>query len=419
MFGIKTFIKKTFLTFDIIFSNSKLKKIPRKPSSRIYLHFILSLVLSELKQRKKWPSLNNLFCYPHPLAVKTWSSLLPFNPNNLGNWSIQGKKPTRPTAYFEKDVIEMTIDLLRGNKKNFEGYITSGGTEGNIYSAWLGRKYLETKMQEGYICLVRNDLTHYSIRKATDIIGVKDVITPVNELCWNTDIPSLEKTILNEHAKGARGFLIPITLGYTVGGTNDDIKQTLLKVQKLKKQLKGSHFFLWVDAALSGLVLPFTEKKFKPLTHNLVQTILIDYHKFGTAPYPSGIVLYSKHLRNLIEQPIPYLTEKDNTLLGSRTGIPAVVVWTILHALGKTGFTKMIKDCIIKKENFLEEIKVQFPETRIINYPNSVQAALIVQQPLPEKFERKYGLHLLNYSILFEDGRKILKVYKLFFLPKF
>ena len=112
-------------------------------------------------------------------------------------------------------------------------------------------------------------------------------------------------------------------------------------VEKIRKSLKVE-FFLWIDAAFNGLVEPFLNSNFTPFKNAQIQTFSTDFHKYGFVPMPSGLILYRKSLRKLIERPIDYLKEKDNTLLGSRSGISPVGCWNVINALGKVGFKKII-----------------------------------------------------------------------------
>lgn len=419
MFGIKTSLKNKLYNLEFILSNKDAIKFPTNPISVLKIKWFLYLIKKELQNLKKWRSLSDLFCYPNPIAISVWRKLLPYNPNHLGRWINRDIPPYKITGKIEKDLIYKMIDLYHADENKIEGYITSGATEGNIFSAWLGRKKLEQHMSIEQIILIRTDLTHYSIRKAADIVGIRDIVIPVNEDNWNMSITELEKSISKLWKKGIRGFLIPLTLGYTVGGTDDDTEEIIPLTRKLKDKFKNIYFFFWIDAALNGLTLPFIEKNFRPFNDEEIQSFVVDFHKFAGVPYPSGIILYRKDLRSLIEHSIPYLTETDNTLLGSRTGIAAVSTWITIQSLGKTGLREVLRACLERKKTVLNYIEDHYPEIKIISEKNSIQAALIVKKPLPESFSLKYGLQMIHYKIKFKRQSKLLKIYKLFFMPEY
>ncbi|MDP2649453.1 MAG: pyridoxal-dependent decarboxylase [bacterium] len=379
----------------------------------------LNNISDQLKKRGMLNLVGELYNLPSQNAVEIWKQFLPQNPNHLGNWSKTRRKKLFATFQLEKEVILQMTSLLKASSNDIEGYMVSGATEGNIFSAWMGRKYLEKFVEKDKICLVKNDLTHYSVKKAADIIGINDFNTPIDNNKWNTDLISLEKTIESLYKQGYRGFLIPLTFGYTVGGSNDDYKATCLLLEKFKRERKDLHFFVWIDAALSGLIMPFMSNNFEPFNNKQIQTFILDFHKFAGIPYPAGLILYRKNLRKLIEKNIPYLKEKDSTLLGSRTGISAVCVWATIQLFGKEGFKRLINNCLKRKEEFLTKVKREYSYVKIISEKNSVQAAIIVKKPLPKDFCQKYGLSLIRYQLSFKDNKQAIKLYKLFFLPKF
>jgi glutamate/tyrosine decarboxylase-like PLP-dependent enzyme len=318
----------------------------------------------------------------NPVAVWAYQYFLEKNPNHLGNWSTKDSKPFG-TQKLERSVIHTMVDLYHGGKKHLEGYITNGGTEGNLYSMWVGKKYLLRHLKKEKLCLLCTDLSHYSIRKNADIMGMDQYITPLHQTAWNMDIQGLYQTIKMLHKKGYRGFCIPLTLGYTQTGTSDDISSITLVIQKLKTQYHDIHFFLWIDAALSGLILPFIQD-FQPFSNPLIQTIVVDYHKLGGVPYPAGIVLYRSHLRHAIQQTIPYLPELDTTLLGSRSGAPAAAIWTTIHTLGKQKMTALIQKQFTVKNYFMNQIRLICPDITLITDTLSLTCAFI----LPKKTEQ-------------------------------
>jgi tyrosine decarboxylase/aspartate 1-decarboxylase len=387
---------------------SSVDKFSEKGKSPLTLRPIIASIINQYSERKV-DGVGDLYNLPNKMAVSVWQKLLPFNPGYLG---LLGASET------EKNVIKAVIDLYHESPKKINGYITSGATEGNIYSCWLGRKYLEKYVKKEEICLLRTDLTHFSIHKGGDIIGVQDYIVGLNGKNWNMDINSLSVTIEDLYKKGYRGFIIPFTLGYTVGGTNDDFTEIAKYLTKIKKKF-NIYFFTWIDAALSGLTYPFLTKNFNPFKNKIIKTIVVDFHKFAGVPFPAGVILYRREMETLIRKKIPYLKEKDDTLLGSRTGIPAVAIWVTIQSFGKVGFKKIIFDCLKRKNQFINMIKSQFPDVIIKTDSQSVHLAVIVRSALPKQFCEKYGLSLIKYKIKFKEKTNVLTIYKLFFLPKF
>lgn len=388
------------------------------PKSRIYKR--LQNIKNILEHRNIKESLGWLYTLPSPFAVHTYAYFLQQNHNHSGTWSSSKIKPYA-TQQLEREVIHKMADLYHVSSSSLDGYITSGGTEANLFSGWIGRKYLEQHVAVGKICIVCTSLTHYSMSKIADILGVPFFITPLSSKDWNISQPGLRYTTETLMKKGFRGFILPLTVGYTSTGTADDLYATSLTVNEIEKETKA-HFFVWIDAALSGLVIPFVDPDFKPFANSHIQTIVTDFHKFGLVPYPGGIVLYRNDLRKLIEKPIPYLPISDTTLLGSRPGSPAVSIWSMIHVLGKSGYKDLVEEQLALKSMFITKLQAILPTAEIItNYP-SVSCGVIFrsfkQCKLPLALERRYGLFAKPTVISMENLKKRnVTIYKFFFLP--
>lgn len=395
---------------------------PDKGSSSLAVKFRLWQVKRQLRKRDIAHNLGWLYTLPHPVAVNAYKYFLDQNPNHLGNWTTKESRPFA-TQELEREVIWKMIDLYHADKNKIEGYITSGGTESNIFSTWVGKKYLEQYTEKSKICLIKTSLTHYSIRKSADIAGIPDYLSPLNPKEWNLDQRGLAETVTKLYKEGYRGFLLPLTLGYTQTGTCDNIEETTKTVQRLQEEMKDVHFFLWIDAALNGLITPFIDQAFAPFASLLIQTFVVDFHKFGLVPCPAGIVLYRKNLRKLIEWPIDYLPERDSTVLGSRPGAPAASIWSAIRYFGKSGYVHIVKEQIENKELFIRETKRLLPKTQVITHNQSISCGAIFHSfpnnRLPKPIEQAYGLYSKQTRLLFsnKDWQIPLTIYKFFFLP--
>lgn len=422
MLGIKTYFKKKIFYPQFLYPQVDPKKFPSRKTSSLRLKVRLFALRNKLREQKSWPGLGDLITYPESMTADVFKNLLPFNPNNLGNWSSREVEPNQETAVLEKELIWKMINLYHGEGNNLEGYVTSGGTEANIFSAWTGRKFLE---KEGYtknkICLIKTNLTHYSVEKAADIVNVPTFVTPLNRESWGMDSLVLRKTVEELLKKGYQGFLLPLTIGYTATGTADPYAEICRLVKVFEKDYKIK-FFVWIDAALNGLIEPFLNNKFSPFSSPLVQTFLVDFHKFGFVPLPAGIILYQKNLRKLIEKPIDYLTLKDNTVLGSRPGTAPVACWTAIHSLGKQGYKEIIEECLAVKTPFLKKIKKLLPLAEIVNHPKSLTLGIVFEDSqkrnLLEAIEKASGSSPAKIKILFSDGEEEKKIiFRFLFLP--
>jgi len=414
MFHIKTKIINKYHQYLKHLSN------PIKPLNWLENLILLNSFRQQLKAETNYHNLSlPIADQTNKYASLTTRLLANFMPNNLGNWSI--KKPYSLSTQLEKEVVEMVKNYYHADNKT-GGHFTSGSTEGNIYATWIGRNYLLKKLKlksTEKICLLQNDLAHYSISKAANLNNVVSQKIAINDQSWNIDLDFLVKTIKQLYQAGYRGFLLPLTIGYTVTGTEDEVMKICSIIKKFKAKHPAAEFFVWLDAAFSGMSKAFLSQNFAPFTNQAVQLITTDFHKLLAVPYSTGLVLYKKNLLNFIKSDIPYIDQLDTTLLGSRSGINVIATWMTLKNLNKKSMRNVFVQAIKKKKHFLNKISAEQLKIKIIDHPATVQACLICQDTKAIKLiKEKYDLSIINYKILFPSGWQSLKMVKLYFFPK-
>ncbi len=378
----------------------------------------LNQIADELKTTDADTKIGWLHARPHPIALDAYRRILPYNPNNIGNWSSQ-RGPAYTTQKLEREIVKTTIALHRGTNKTTGGYLTSGATEGILFSFWLGRKKLEEKRPKTSVCAIGTSLTHYSIKKASDIVGLSYVETPLDKTTWNMHPTGLLHTIRRLKHNGYRGFIVVLTLGYTQTGTSDDVP-TIQKA--IHSVLDDTSVFGIIDAASNGFFLPFIKKGVSPFQYTLIDTFVTDFHKHGLAPYPAGIVLYRRSLLPRIEKSVPYLTVSDATLLGSRPGVNAAAVWAIMQHLGKQGLRRLYRRQLLVKRYCISQLRRKVTTVSIITDATSLSCGIIIPSTVKHKalraFEEKYGLLGKPASVLFYPNEtKKIRVHTLFFMP--
>ena len=414
--GIKTFVYKKL--------NSKFEKFlkastfPKKNISFFQKKIIQFVILKKLNN-ENWDKQIQLPIsqFTHPLFIEILKKIIPYNPNNLGNWS--NEKPFNISGLMEKKIVQYMSNLLTNKKTELGGYITSGGTESNLFSMWLGKKYLKKYLKIEQLIVIHTGLTHYSISKSADITNLDIVETSLSSNNWGMSPIFLEKTVKKEYEKGKKGFLIPLTLGYTITGSDDPIKEIDETITKLKEKFPEIRFFCWIDAAFSGIIKPFVETNFHPFSYKNISTFLTDFHKFPAFPYPSGIILYKKNLIKNIQKKVSYIERDDTTILGSRSGTMSIAIWYCLKILNRNGFKKIIEKSLKEKNIFIKKITNQYPKIKIITQSNSVQAGIFSTSKDERSFLRNMGLKFTKQNIILDGKRNTVSVYKLYFLPFF
>jgi histidine decarboxylase len=190
------------------------------------------------------------------------------------------------------------------------GYITTCGTEGNLYGLLLGRE----TYPDG-ILYASND-SHYSIAKAARFFKIPHVVVnsqPNGEMDYVDFLSRLDSS---------RPAIINLNAGTTLKGAVDDLKQILEMLER--KGIKN--FYIHCDGALGGMLVPYLAPG--KINFNLpIHSLAISGHKFIGCPFPCGIVLTHKKLVDKLATNIEYIGSKDTTLGGSRNGHAPLFLW--------------------------------------------------------------------------------------------
>ena len=351
---------------------------------------------------------------PHPIAIEAIKKFLEINPNNIGTHTRVNPENLGVIARIEKEVILMLGELM--GSTDIDGYITQGGTEGNIMGLWVGRNMLRVhKNSERKICLLKTTLTHYSIDKAADILDIPEIIdVPLNK-DYGMDSQKLYEILENKSKEGFKEFLIALTLGYNTTGTIDPVDEIDAAVKKAEEKL-DIKTYIHLDAAIGGLVYPFASDKPLDFRYQSIQSISLDMHKTGFVPHTAGAFLCRKGLQQWVESPASYLRYmKDDTLSGSRPGTSAVAAWSTLKTLGKGGFTKIIREELVIKNYFLDLIY----KKKFAALPSTIHSlaipivAIDLQKELPNSMVKMYKIYPFKLKISGEE--KLL--YSIIFMP--
>lgn len=245
----------------------------------------------------------------------------PFVPSNLG----------QNTHELEKELVGIFCKLTRGPLASTWGYVTNGGTEGNMYGLFLARE----RFPEGIVYYSED--SHYSIAKILRVLKMRSLM--IRSLPdGRIDLDDLRETVHIERHKPA---IMVVNVGTTMKGAIDDmvgIRQVLMEVG-----ISQNH--LHVDAALSGMLLPFMDDA-PPWDFSAgADTLAISGHKMIGSPIPCGIALAKRELVDLVASGVEYIGSRDTTLSGSRNAITPLFLWYAFHTIGEKGFRQWVQKC--------------------------------------------------------------------------
>lgn len=254
--------------------------------------------------------------------------LYPFN--NLGS-PFGAIHNVLYTWSYEREVLSFVADLYQfPPEQDTHGYVTSGGTEGNLQGLLLGR----THYPEGRLYF--SSASHYSIPKIARLLRMPHHIIP-EQANGEMDYAALAAEIAL-HADQA--VILSLNIGTTMKGAIDDVTQVLAVLQ----QQQIENFYIHCDAALFGMMLPFLPNAPQlSFQQHHIHSLAISGHKFLGSPFPCGIVL-SRYETNVDH--IEYVKSLDTTILGSRNGHTPLILWYTLQTKGYEGLRQEAHTCI-------------------------------------------------------------------------
>ena len=294
-------------------------------------------------------------------------------------------------------------------KEDIDGYLCSGGTEANIMGLWILRNML---FNQGFdinnIHVVFSKLSHYSIVKASNLLYLKNTHSVNANHKFKIDFNELTKlcdTLLTDEKNRIILFL---NIGTTLAGTVDNV----IKINKWINEKYKNKIYIHLDAAFGGFILPFsnTEKKYFFENDNVL-TIGLDAHKTGQLPFSTGIFLCRKNLQQYIELSVDYIYgHSDDTLIGSRNGIFALLGKWYIHNIGEKGQKEFVDYCIQGRDKFVDAIKKEINDyIELYPYPKKINYISFAFKNLsPEQIEKCEKILMLRYFEI--NGIKIYKI---------
>ena len=100
--------------------------------------------------------------------------LMAFAANNVGD-PFSYSRYQANTHETEREVVRVVAELMRLPPDDAWGYVTSGGTEGNMYGIYMGRELL------GNPIAYFSEDTHYSVLKILHVLGIRNIMVRSQE----------------------------------------------------------------------------------------------------------------------------------------------------------------------------------------------------------------------------------------------
>ena len=304
-----------------------------------------------------------------------YTALLPFlkySPNNVGD-PFHDSNFQSNTHEIEREVIGTFADLMHLPRDQAWGYVTSGGTEGNMYGLYLAREMFP----EGVVYFSQD--THYSVVKILRVLKARNIMIKSRDN-GEIDYDDLRETIrINRDVP----VIFLANIGTTMKGAVDDVR----KVREILDDLAVASYHIHADAALSGMILPFVDEP-QPYGFDAgFDSVSISGHKMIGSPLPCGIALTRGEYVARIARSIEYVGVLDTTLAGSRNAITPLIMWYALQQHGLEGFREIIAECLAVAEYAV----ARFNDCGIPAWRNQNSVTVVFPKP-PADVVRKWQL---------------------------
>lgn len=234
------------------------------------------------------------------------------------------------TRGFEKEVLTFFCELFGLAPDDAVGYVTAGGTEGNIHGLHVAAQ----AFPDGVLYASRD--AHYSVFKACRMLRQP------YELVDSLPSGEMDYRSLARALDPARPAIVNVTVGTTVKGAIDDPR----RVREVLDERGVERTYVHCDGALAGLMLPFVSGAPRIDFDLPLDSLAISGHKFLGSPIPCGVVLVRREHQAAIESDIEYIGSKDTTILGARCGLAPLLMWYALRRKGRDGLRRDVETCL-------------------------------------------------------------------------
>ncbi|MGW0507053.1 pyridoxal-dependent decarboxylase [Micromonospora sp. NPDC003241] len=255
-----------------------------------------------------------------PVAVdldyRTFSPTLGHLLNNAAS------DPTHPhhSRPFERQVLAFFADLFRAPQP-WTGYVTSGGSESNLWALCLAR----SRYPDGVV--FHSTAAHYSVPGAARLLGMPTVVVSTQR---NGEIDYDElASCADLHRR--RPIIVVANVGTTMTGAVDDVTY----IGDLLADIGVRDRHIHSDAALSGIPLAISEDPPGFGLADGADSICISGHKFLATPVPCSVVIASQHDTDNRSEVVAYTGSPDTIMTASRNGLAALMLWVVLEELAR------------------------------------------------------------------------------------
>jgi len=241
---------------------------------------------------------------------------------------------------MEKEVVEMTTDLLNGGA-DAGGSMTSGGTESILMAVKTARD--RARAEKGITApeMVAPVSAHPAFAKAAHYLGVTLKQAPLRP-DFRVDVD-------------AAAALVTANTILMIGSAPNYPHGVIDPIPELAAIAAANDFFFHTDCCVGGFLLPFLERLGHPVPPfdfrvPGVTTISADVHKYGYATKGASVIAHRD--RNTVLHQVFLYDQWPGGLYGSpamagaRPAAPIAAAWAVMNYLGEEGYMRLAKQIL-------------------------------------------------------------------------
>lgn len=252
---------------------------------------------------------------------------------------------------IQREVVSAVAAILNA-PETAAGFMTSGGTESILMAVKAARERgrKERKILEPNMVVAES--AHAAFHKAAHYFGIEMRKTPV-AADYRADVEAIAD------ATDSNTVLIVGSAPQYPQGVIDPIPE----IASLASDLGAN---MHVDACMGGFVLPFMEMngEMLPLWDfrvGGVTSISADIHKLGYAPKGASVIIHrTRELRKyqtfIFDGWLGGFYASPN-MQGTRSGLPMALAWAVMHALGVSGYKRLVAQTIETRRRMVQGVR--------------------------------------------------------------
>ncbi|PTN31465.1 aminotransferase class V-fold PLP-dependent enzyme [Desulfonatronum sp. SC1] len=283
--------------------------------------------------------------------------------NNVGD-------PYKPSGLllnthpFERDVIDYFAPRF-GFDKDYWGFVTASGTDGNNHGVYFGKKVLQAQSDLPPLAYVSEE-AHYSIKKLADVQGVELRLIKADPM-GRMDLADFEAQL-----DPTRPALVVIAMGTTFKGGIDN----QMGINAILEKAGPPAVYRHQDAALFGSILGFLPPPASDLVNSAkmgFDSIAISGHKFWGLDEPAGVFISTQFVRDNINPfQVAYLKDAVPTITCSRSAISPLKLWWKITFSEPDVFEQQAAQLIANAEYLHAELQKLGIKSWLNEYSNTV-----------------------------------------------